>query len=50
MDDILLTDTAIVETAHALLDLDIPPECLPCVRANLAVLAGHAKRVEESHD
>jgi hypothetical protein len=45
-----LTDAAIVETARALLDLDIPPECLPCVRANLAVLAGHAKRVEESDD
>ncbi len=43
----LLTDTAIVETARALLDLDIPPECLPGVRTNLAVLAGHAKLVEQ---
>jgi hypothetical protein len=50
MDDTPLTDTAIVEMAQALLDLDIPPECLPGVRANLEVLAGHAKLVEQPDD
>jgi hypothetical protein len=45
-----LTDAAIVETARALLDLDIPPECLPGVRANLDVLAGHARLVEQPDD
>ena len=29
------------ETALALIDMVVPPECLPGVRANLAVLAGH---------
>jgi hypothetical protein len=50
MDDTPLTDTAIVEMAQALLDLDIPPECLPGVRTNLEVLAGHAKLVEQPDD
>jgi precorrin-4 methylase len=50
MEDTSLTDTAIVETARAMLDLDIPPECLPGVSANLAVLAEHAQKVEQLHD
>ena len=50
MDDTPLTDTAIVEMARALLGLDIPPECLPGVRTNLDVLAGHVKLVEQSND
>lgn len=45
-----LTDAAIVELARALLDLDIPTECLPGVRANLAVLAGHAELVGQVDD
>jgi hypothetical protein len=45
-----LTDAAIVELARALLDLDIPPECLPGVRTNLDVLAGHAKLVGQADD
>ncbi|MDB5703038.1 MAG: hypothetical protein JWN66_154 [Sphingomonas bacterium] len=47
MEDRFPTDAAIIEIARALLDLDIPPECLPGVRANLAVLADHAKKVEQ---
>ena len=50
MEDTPLTDAAIVAMAQAMLDLDIPPECLPGVRTNLAVLAGHAKKVEQPHD
>ena len=42
-----LPNAAIIEMARALLELDIPAECLPGVRANLDVLADHAKRVEE---
>ena len=45
-----LTDAAIVELTRALLDLDIPPECLPGVRSNLAVLAGHAELVGQVDD
>ena len=45
-----MTDVAIVEAARALLDLEIPPECLPGVRANLALLAEHARRVGDLDD
>jgi hypothetical protein len=50
MEDTLLADTAIIEMARALLDLDIPADCLPGVRTNLDVLAGHAKLVEQRDD
>jgi hypothetical protein len=50
MEDTPLTDAVIVEMGRTLLDLDIPPECLPGVRANLDVLAGHAKWVEQPDD
>ncbi|MFA6116164.1 MAG: AtzG-like protein [Sphingomonas sp.] len=50
MDDTPLTDAAIVEMARAMLDLDIPSECLPGVRANLDILAGHAKLIEQPDD
>ena len=45
-----MTDVAIVEAARALLDLEIPPECLPGVRANLALLAEHARLVGDRDD
>ncbi|MEP7005324.1 MAG: AtzG-like protein [Sphingomonas bacterium] len=45
-----LSHTAIVETARALLDLDVPAECLPGVRANLALLAEHARLVGDLDD
>ena len=38
-----MTDAAIVEMARALLDLEMPPDCLPGVRVNLALLAEHAR-------
>ena len=50
MEDVPLTDTAIVEMARTLLDLDLPSECLPGVRTNLDILAGHAKLVEQPDD
>jgi hypothetical protein len=45
-----LSDAAIVEAARALLDLDIPSECLPGVRANLALLAEHARLLGDPDD
>jgi len=45
-----MSDAAIVETARALLDLEMPPECLPGVRANLALLAEHARLVGDLDD
>ena len=45
-----LSDAAILEAARALLDLEVPPECLPGVRANLALLAGHARLVGDLDD
>jgi len=45
-----LSDTAIVEMARALLDLDVPAECLPGVHANLALLAEHARLVGDLDD
>jgi hypothetical protein len=33
-----------------MLDLDIPPECLAGVSANLALLAEHARRVGDLDD
>jgi len=45
-----LPDAAILETARALLDLDVPAECLPGVRANLALLAEHARLVGDLDD
>jgi hypothetical protein len=45
-----LSDAAVVEAACALLDLDVPPECLPGVRANLALLAEHARLVGDLDD
>ena len=50
MDDTPLTDATIVEMARALLDLDIAPECLPGLRANLALLAEHARLVGDLDD
>ena len=41
---------AVVEMARALLDLEMPPECLPGVRANLALLAEHAQLVGDLDD
>lgn len=32
--------------ALALIDLDLPPECVAGVRANLALLAEHLRNVE----
>jgi len=40
-----MSDAAIIEMARALLDLDVPPDCLPGVRVNLALLAEHARLV-----
>lgn len=40
-----MSDAAIIEMARALLDLDVPPDCLPGVRINLALLAEHARLV-----
>ena len=45
-----LSDAAILEMARAMLDLHIPPECLAGVRANLAVLGGHARLVGDIDD
>jgi len=45
-----LSDAAMLEAARALLDLDIPPECLAGVRANLALLAEHARLVGDLDD
>jgi hypothetical protein len=45
-----LTDAAIIEAARALLDLEVPPECLPGVRANLVLLAEHARLVGDLDD
>ena len=45
-----MTDVAIAEAARALLDLEIPPECLAGVRANLALLAEHARLVGDLDD
>ena len=45
-----MSDSAVLELARAMLDLDIPPECLAGVTANLAVLAGHARRVGDLDD
>ena len=45
-----MTDAAIIEVAHALLDLDVPPECLPGVSANLALLGEHARLVGDLDD
>ena len=45
-----MTDAAIIEMARAMLDLEVPPECLPGVRANLAVLAEHARLVGDLDD
>ena len=45
-----MTDAAIIEMAHAMLDLEVPPECLPGVRANLALLAEHARLVGDLDD
>jgi hypothetical protein len=45
-----LSDTAILETARALLDLEVPPECLPGVSANLALLSEHARLVGDLDD
>jgi len=39
MDEDGRSETA--EAAFALIDMVIPPDCLPGVTANLAVLAGH---------
>ena len=43
-------DSAILEIARTMLDLDIPPECLAGVRAGLEVLAEHARRVGDLDD
>jgi len=40
-----MSDAAIIEMARALLDLDVPPDCLPGVRIKLALLAEHARLV-----
>jgi len=40
-----MSDAAIIEMARALLDLDVPPDCLSGVRINLALLAEHARLV-----
>ncbi|MEO8374490.1 MAG: AtzG-like protein [Sphingomonas bacterium] len=45
-----MSDAAIVEMARTLLDLEMPPECLPGVRANLALLAEHAHLVGDLDD
>ena len=45
-----MSDAAIIEMARTLLDLDVPPECLPGVRANLALLAEHALLVGDLDD
>ena len=45
-----LSDSAILEAARATLDLDIPPECLAGVSANLALLADHARRLGDLDD
>ena len=45
-----ISDAAVVEMARALLDLEMPPECLPGVRANLALLAEHARLVGDLDD
>ena len=45
-----MSDAAIVEMARALLDLDVPAECLPGVRANLALLAEHTRLVGDLDD
>ena len=45
-----LPDAAILETARALLDLHVPAECLSGVRANLALLAEHARLVGDLDD
>jgi hypothetical protein len=45
-----MSDSAILETARAMLALDIPAECLAGVGANLALLAEHARRVGDLDD
>lgn len=40
------SDTDIARAALAMHDLVIPPECLPGVKANLALLADHLARIE----
>jgi len=45
-----MSEAAIVEAARALLDLDVPRECLPGVSANLALLAEHARLVGDLDD
>jgi hypothetical protein len=39
-------DTEPLLSADALLDLEVPEECLPGVRANLALLAEHLRNLE----
>ncbi len=40
-----LSDIEIETIAKALIDLNIPVECLPGVSENLAVLLDHARRI-----
>ena len=44
--DLPITHDAIAAFAQATFGLHIPPEALPGVRANLAALADHWRRVE----
>jgi hypothetical protein len=40
------SEDEIARLARERLDFDIPPECLPGVRANLALLAEHLRTLE----
>lgn len=41
-----LDDATVVIMAKAMIDLDLPPECIAGVRSNLAALAEHAARLD----
>lgn len=43
-----LSEADIAALARTALDFEIPAECLPGVRANLALLAEHLGRLEEA--
>lgn len=45
-----MTDDAPLSAALALLDLDLPPQCVPGVRANLELLREHLRVLQAEAD